>query len=606
MAETLADLQKQKEDIKILLSTLEDAFREASITEEHYNEVKGKNQKKLEELEKKIQAMESKEAKKAEKKAARAKKETKKKPKEAKPEPPPASPPNTPPPPATTPAQPATPAPSEPQPEGTDYSSIPQPLTDVAGAVEAEEAKPEKAPGAVKTGEPGTLRYTAGEIREMFTKILKEIKPQGIEVLPRVDKLEVQLEKVRAYLDSMKDERSSGKEGTQRLTEEVGEMRSNVSNIDRRLSESEIKVSEVSESLGDLRPQKFLKIMREEDATIKMHEARLDKLDDLSSAMLKKLGQIEEVLKKLGSLEKIVNFSREAAKRLLEIENREKRISRIADKIDGIFMELNKRLDEFVLYKAKQDTLDELSQEMMKSLDEMNTKIQKYAEKSDLDMLKDTITTELTSIKTQAGTSPAVQKLEAQKTEIEGLISMLDEQFKSGALPEKDYKKTKQINSQRLEDIKKKIAEAQSGGTPAQSPQDWAKQQFIKPGGPEEAAAPGAKPGEASKQPASVPVEPAEKPPGTQPAKKEPAEKPDKSEKNEPLPQESAERPAESTKKEATPQEPVTKKAQPEAKEKPKDRQEGLMSQLEDSLMKGLIGRKAFEKTKKLIKGGKK
>lgn len=548
MTENLAELLKQREDIQILLTTLEEAYREASITEEHYKEVKGKNKKKLDEINANIEKL-GKELRK-EKKAKQEKPGKKaKKAKKIEEEPAPASTPET-----TPVATPTLPAEGE---TPTEYAGIPQPLTEVAGEKETE-VKPEKAPGAVKREETGTLRYTAGEIKDMISKILKEIKPQGIEVAPRVDKLEVQLEKVRAYLDAMKDERSTGKENTQRLTEEIGEIRSTVSGVDRKLSEAEIKVTEMSESMGNLRPKRFLKALADQDTSTKMHEARLDKLDDLTSVMLKKLGQIDEVLKRLGSLEKIVNFSKEAAKRLLEIENREKRISRIADKIDGIFMELNKRLDEFVLYRAKQDTLDELSQEMMKSLDDMNTKLQKYAEKIDLDVLRNTIETEIASIRTEAGTSPEVQRLQAQKTEIEGLIAMLDEQFKAGALPEKEYQKTKQINMERLQEIDRKISEASAGGTPAQSPEEWA----------EKAKTPE---GTAKTEESNAETKSKQKSTKTAPEKEKtesPAEKPEKPQKA--------------------------------------DKQENLLSELEDSLMKGLISKKAFEKAKKLIKGDKK
>jgi hypothetical protein len=575
MAETPAELQRQKEDIQILLSTLEEAYKEASITEEHYKEVRSKNQKKLEEINAKIERLEKEATKKAEKEEKAAKRAEKKGKKPRKAEPAPAAQPapaETAP--ATAPAVPAQPAPpTSPAPgpekaaggDSTDYSGIPQPLTDIAGETEIIETKPEKAPGAARRGKPGSLQYTADEIKEMFGKILKEMKPQGIEVVPRVDKLEVQLEKVHAYLDSMKDERSTGKENVQRLTEEVGEIRSNLSGLDRRFSESEIKLTEISESLGDMRPQRFLKIMGEEDAAIKLHEARLDKLDDLTSVMLKKLGQIEEVLKRLGSLEKIVNFSREAAKRLLEIENREKRITRIADKIDGIFMELNKRLEEFALYKAKQDTLDELSQEMMKSLDDMNTKIQKYAEKSELDEIKSALETELASVKagTGAGASPEVQKLQSQKAEIEGLIAMLDEQFKAKALPEKEYQKTKNINLERLREIDKKIEEARLGAAPAPAAQEPGK---------------AASPEQTAKTGQEVTEKPGSETAGTR-AKKPHEEKP----------------------QEASPEKPSGPKP-----EKPEpDKQGELLSQLEDSLMKGLIGREAYEKTRKLIRGRK-
>ena len=51
---------------------------------------------------------------------------------------------------------------------------------------------------------------------------------------------------------------------------------------------------------------------------------------------------------------------------------------------------------------------------------------------------------------------------------------------------------------------------------------------------------------------------------------------------------------------------PAPQKAGSPADTGPPDRQREMMSELEDSLMKGLISRKAYDKAKKLIKEGKK
>ncbi len=646
MGEDLTELQKQREDIKILLSTLEEAYSDASITEEHYKEVKGKNEKRLKELDAKISKLEASSAGPAEKEGPAkegAEKAEKEKPEEPKPEkakprkrgrpkgsksrpkPAPAHASPSQPSPESAPAQPST-STSESAPSSggeagsggqSDYSGIPQPLTDIAGeGGGALGSGPDK--GSGPTAEPGSLRYTAQEVKDMLDKVLKEIRPEGIEVAPKVEKLEVQLEKLRAYIEAMKDEKSGSKEGIQRLTEELGEMRSNVSGIDRKVSESEMKVQEIDQALGDLRPQRFTKALQDEDKTIKLHEARLDKLDDLNSVVMKKVGQIEEVLKRLGSLEKIVNFSKEAAKRLIEIENREKKINRVADKIDGIFVDLNKRLQEFALYKAKQDTMDELSQEMMKSMDELNTKMEKYVEKSELESFKDAIQAELASIRTAGGASPEVQKLESQKTEIEGLIAMLDEQFKAGALPEKEYKKTKAINQQRLESIDKKIQAAQSGqavsgetesGAPAPTPvsgEAGSVEAAPEEGGSPESAAPesnrpgesgasGARPGD-GKGPEAKPTEEGGAPEGgSQPAGSEATgQEPGQAMPSPPAPE-----------KQGTPGNEGasgTKDQQAGENEQTLTRQQELLAELENSYARGLISREAAEKARKLVK----
>jgi len=608
MGDTLKELTKQKEDIQILLSTLEEAYNDASITKEHYDEVKGKNQKKMEEINKKIILIEAKPpgesgSENPEEPDSKPNKGKPGRPKGSKTKPQSAAPAQP------APAAPAATPPTDPAEDMTSteegYSGVPQPLTDVAGATDAELVRPDKVPGGAKRslGEPGTIKYTAGEIKDMLNKILKEIRPAGIEVAPRVDKLEVSIEKIRAYVEAMKDERSSGKENIQRLNEEIGEIRSNVSNADRKVSETEIKVLEIDSAMGGLRPARFTKSLEEKEKNIKLHEARLDKLDDLNSVMLKKLGQIEDVLKRLGSLEKIVNFSKEAAKRLVEIENREKKINRVADKIDGIFMELNKRLDEFVLYKAKQDTLDELNQEMMKSMDDINTKMGKFADKENLENFRDSIQQEIAQIRASGGASPEVQRLQDSKTEIEGLIAMLDEQFKAGALPESEYKKTKTINQQRLSDIDKRISAAQSGsglmlaaatalntttGSPGQeaqppaqsgspSPQQWADKAASQPG-----------------TQAAKFTEPVAQRPGTQltDAQEHATESKEAS-------------PA-GAKLSVQPTEPAAGSEKPAPAQVSGAQPEELHKELDESHKDGLIGKESLEKTKGLIGGAKK
>jgi chromosome segregation ATPase len=425
--EILAELQKQKEDIEILLSSLEEAYSEAGITEKHYKEVKTKNQKKLKDIERKIKRIEKKVGKRAKVEA--------KEPKtvgemiEAEQGPVPVSKPLE----GEMPAEPPTEPPAE----------MPKP-TPV---------------GAPPVAKPGKEKFSADDIKNMLSRFIKEIKPGGLEVLPKVEKMEVRLEKMNAFLTAIKDEKTSGDETIRRLTEEIGEIRSNIGALDRKTSQQEILVTEINTAITDLKPQKFVKFLRKEDTQVKMHDAKIQKIEDVTSLLIKRIAQVEEVLKKIGSLEKIADFGRNIAKRLVEIENREKRIGRISDRIDSIFMELNKRLDEFMLYKAKQDTLDELSREMMKAIDEMNTKVEGFAKKEDLDLLRDTLESRISGAGVVApATSPEVMKLQEQKSEIEGLLGILEEQFKKGDLKKEEYEKAKKVNTERMERIDKKIA----------------------------------------------------------------------------------------------------------------------------------------------------
>jgi chromosome segregation ATPase len=476
--EILANLQKQKEDIEILLSSLEEAYSEAGITEKHYKEVKTKNSKKLKELGKKINTIRTRMDKQQKKEEKKLKAKTKAKIKKELP-------------------------PLEKKPKSVgemiaaEQGEIPvaavgegESVPGTPAGVPAEPApfgqeSPVAVPVAVK---PGDKKHDSQDIKDMLSKFIKEIKPGGLEVLPRVEKVQIQIEKMQAFLDAMKDDKTSRDEIMRRLTEEIGELRSSVNSLDRKVSQQEILVGEVNTSVTDLKPQKFVKFLKKQDMQVKVHDSKIQRMEDLTTVITKRLSTVEDVLKKIGGLEKIADFGRDIAKRLVDIENREKRIGRISDKIDSIFIELNKRMDEFMLYKAKQDTLDELSREMMKAIDDMNTKIEKYAEKEDLDMLRDTMDSRMASVATSAGptVSPEVMKLTEQKEEIEGLLGMLEEQFKKGDLKQEEYEKAKTVNTERIESISKKIEAAKKKidavpEAPGSEPMSWTDVKSAEP-----------------------------------------------------------------------------------------------------------------------------
>jgi hypothetical protein len=57
--ESLEELRAHKEEIEALLSSIEDSYRDATLPEKTYHEVKENNEKKLEEIEHKIKILES-------------------------------------------------------------------------------------------------------------------------------------------------------------------------------------------------------------------------------------------------------------------------------------------------------------------------------------------------------------------------------------------------------------------------------------------------------------------------------------------------------------------------------------------------------------------
>jgi hypothetical protein len=627
--EKLVEFQKQKEDIEMLLSSLEEAYNEASISEEHYSEVKGKNQKKLDEINAEIAKLEkevgkiapepaetgepakeqakepakeqaNEQAESVEEKPKKGKgKKTKKKPEDEKYD------------------EPIIPM-SQPGPgEGLGGDETP-------GAPPLESAPPEPAKKISKDmAAVGTV--DTSDIKNVITRLVNEIRPAGIEVLPRVEKMQVQLEKLKAFIDAVKEEKEGQADAVRRIMEELGELRSSTASIDGRLSDVAIKTDDITGTMAMLKPERFTKLLTKLDSGIKENGAKIEKLDEITSVIIKKVGLIEDVLSEMGSLEKVVEFSKNIASRMIMVDETEKRIKRVGDKIDGIFIELNKRLEDFMLYKAKQDTASELIQEMMKGMDEVNTRISGMVTKEELEELRDNLETRMSAMAdTGMQESPRLVKYNEQKDEINSVLEMMEEQFKAGTLKKDEYEKAKKVNLDRLRDIEKKIADERSGASapggmvsaPAPSTEPAETGAPAKEPAKEEAGGGAETPAETSEsakeagEPAKEQTKPAE-----EPAKEESKDKDIQgapagykgpitaggkpAETGEPV---KAEETAKDKPKQPEKEEPK-KSEKPEPKEPRFSKKEMMMRELEDSFRKGLISRGAYEKTKKLLGG---
>jgi len=574
----LQDLNKQKEDIELLISSLEDAYAEAAITEKHYKELRTKNKNKLDEITDKIETVKSRqgkvekrdlqeEKKEEEKKAKPKEKEKAKSPKPEKE----AAAPKTPEEPKEKPKDkpPATPGPSE------DIPEVPM------GTPEPSEESPEVPIGTPEPTEGGGQKnITEDDFKRIMTKVFENAKLIDLaEISPKLEKVTAELEKMKAHIDAVREQKNTDTERSSRINEELGELRSGFHTNEGRLSEAEMKIKDHDITLSDLRPQKYTKSIRSIDRALKMHEGRLDKHDDLTNMIMKRITGIKDVLEQFGSMEEIAKMNKETSKKLISIDEREKRIRRISDKLDGIFSELNKRLDEFIFYKAKQDNVGELVDELLRNIDEMGTKLGKFAEKADLEILRENLEGKIAAGgPMQAGMSPEEKTLHTQRDELADLVSLLEEQHKKKTISDHEYDKAKAENTKRIADLDKKLA-AFSLSSPAPSgtvPEEEPTETGTEPPVTEPST-------ETPEEPPSETAEPTGEPP---------TEKPVETQEEEPA-DETPETPEEETPteepEEPTPEEPPQETPEEEpAEEEPEEQKEesGLASMTGSALKK--------------------
>jgi len=484
----LGELIKKKEEIETLLDSLEDEYREATVSEKSYSEIKKKNIEKLEEIKKRIEEI---------------KKETE--------------------------ARVVAPAPA----------SVKKPVEGVGVPKEGKE-KQER----VETGK------TVEDVRSIQTDL---------------GKLNIEVEKLKTMIESIKEIRTSTDTKIQKLMESVGEIRSLVFQREAKLGQESAKLDKLSEIVSEMEPEKVAKELGKRDKEIETHETRLEKLEVKSDDMLKTMKSIQNILEGMGNLENVVNVSKDVTEKSIKIQKNVKDMERLSDKLQKIYVDLNKKLEEFMTYKAKQGEMEELTKELVKTVDQINLNLEQYAKTEDVNALKFALTDlekEMATIQTHGVPKeelpPELQALQEQKEQIETLMTSLEDEYKNRKISEKEFKKAKEMNLKKITEIDKKIEEESKKLKPLEKPVE---PMMVEP--------------EVKPEPKAEPVkleETKEKPEGITIEKEKPSKEKEKPHVEEPKPKK-----------------PLLGK------------KERLVFELKDLLDKGLISQDAFERTKKLL-----
>lgn len=417
--ESLEQLMRHKEEIEALLSSLEDAYSEASILEEDYNDIKSKNEKKLEDINKKIDTL-------ARKQEATIEPEV----------------------------RPAPVRIAKPQVALPVIEEIEEEPSPPAAEEKPKKEKKEKAVTSISQEDLKKLEVDLAEkIKDMVEGIGAKVTEKDLlEMKNTFAKFEAEIDRMKAQVEAVKEGKKSEEEKIQRVAEGVAEIRTMVYGREASAKEQEIRMEKTTDVLRRLEPEKIIMELSRRDKEIGNQNLRLTRIEETTKEFGEMLKKIERLLQNIGSLEHVINISNEASEKLMMMENIQRSNQKMLDKIQGIYAELSKRMEEFVLYRAKQDRIDDLMNDLMKSVDELSTKAAYFITKDDLEAFKASIQTAAPAY-SEPGES---HSFSSQKEEIELLLKTLEDEFKSRAISKEEYEKMKKANLAKLKELEDK------------------------------------------------------------------------------------------------------------------------------------------------------
>ncbi len=308
--------------------------------------------------------------------------------------------------------------------------------------------------------EPQTLR----EPSEVYQT--SQPSPRFPELNKKIGLFEVEVEKVKAMLEAVKETGHVTDESIQAISESIGELRSLIFQTDASLKETMVKMEKIEDEISEVKPKEIVKKFRVFDTKIEKDDLEIEKLQKKSESANEKLNKMYEMLKSIDGIENLVNVNEKIQEKLKEVEEAVKYIGRIGAKTEKQFMDLSRGLEDLVLFKAKQEDFDEGLKDIMKSIDALNVKFESYVSKKDLGVFREDILIIKKQLENINKILPLAEvklpeniiDLRKEREDILLLLDSLQEQYENKKITRAEYKNFKEGNETRLKEIEKQLA----------------------------------------------------------------------------------------------------------------------------------------------------
>lgn len=281
------------------------------------------------------------------------------------------------------------------------------------------------------------------------------------------NKLRVELEKLKVMIETMRESKHVTDETIQTISETIGEMRSMIFQTDASLKESLAKMERLEDEVADVRPQQLSKTLREMNDTFEKINLEIEKMQTKTTGQGERLNEVIEIMKSLGGIENLLQLNKKIQEKLKDVKEAETYIERIGNKIEKIYIDLNRGVEDIVLIRAKQEDFENGLKDIVKSLDNINVKFGNYITKGDMDEFKKEmllITKQLQELNkvipiAELKVPEKLLNLRKEREDVKILLEAVEEQFKNKEITKEEYESLRNGSMKKLNSLGEKLKE---------------------------------------------------------------------------------------------------------------------------------------------------
>jgi chromosome segregation ATPase len=183
------------------------------------------------------------------------------------------------------------------------------------------------------------------------------------------------VEKLKAMVEALNEARNAINEKFAGISENIGELRAMILETENRIRGMEAEAERVIDVVRSVKPEKLMEEIAKVNAQADALRAKIESQDEVIRKIIDEIKDLRNKLSVFRNLEEIMKLAREMNQQVGNYKKLQAQIEANADRVQSIFVEVNKKFTDFLNYKEMFLSLQEEFKELVKKVERLEVQV---------------------------------------------------------------------------------------------------------------------------------------------------------------------------------------------------------------------------------------
>lgn len=251
------------------------------------------------------------------------------------------------------------------------------------------------------------------------------------------------------------------------LSERLAEVKGQISAREKNFGEMQLRVETLTTQMGEINPQVMAKVQRETANRLDGFDNSFKEIGNTITDLLTRFEKISETFKDLRNLKLLIEVGKDVGEKLVKIEAAEAIMNRLSNKVEDMYLQVEKKFSDLPVFVDKVNRIDGLSFELLQAMDSLRTRMADYVSKTDLGEYKAQLENKFSRLEDEidlVSDKPLVDSdreyfaqvleiINGKKDDLKHQTRILNEQFDDALISQKTYNELRRIKDDKKRSV---------------------------------------------------------------------------------------------------------------------------------------------------------